>query len=287
MIFSTLPQSIQYQIYLLTSDDQFQKRFGEDEVLDQLDQLKYDPFIQYCELQLMLHNKIRMNVTKHIKQKGLWAKLIGLLYSRFCKQPTQYLQLEPLTLGLWAFLYTLKSPIVTEGENITMLDVNMFFYLLQTKKFDETLDKILQNSMNYCVEKMGISEVEAVDMFKKLLKINFRVLNMFPRLRIEKKNVFNGDWMTSIVTKVKQVSSYSTQELYKEISFCEVYYLFAQYCRENGSEAIYLRTEEEIQIEIDKRSTELVVDRLIEKNVIQQRDREYYIKQIHVVKEKN
>lgn len=259
MIFSTLPQDIQYQIYLLTSDDQFQKRFGEDEVLDQLDQLKYDPFIQYCELQLMLHNKLKMNEV----------------------------ELEPLTLALWAFLYTLKSPVVTEGENITMLDVNMFFYLLQTKKFDETLDQILQNSMNYCVEKMGVSEVEAVDMFKKLLKINFRVLNMFPRLRIEKKNVFNGDWMTSIVTKVKQVSSYSTQELYKEISFCEVYYLFAQYCRQNGSEAIYLRTEEEIQIEIDKRSTELIVDRLIEKNVIQQRDREYYIKQIHVVKEKN
>lgn len=259
MIFSTLPQSIQYQIYLLTSDDQFQKRFGEDEVLDQLDQLKYDPFIQYCELQLMLHNKLKMNEV----------------------------ELEPLTLALWAFLYTLKSPVVTEGENITMLDVNMFFYLLQTKKFDETLAQILQNSMNYCVEKMGVSEVEAVDMFKKLLKINFRVLNMFPRLRIEKKNVFNGDWMTSIVTKVKQVSSYSTQELYKEISFCEVYYLFAQYCRQNGSEAIYLRTEEEIQIEIDKRSTELIVDRLIEKNVIQQRDREYYIKQIHVVKEKN
>lgn len=259
MKFSTLPQSIQYQIYLLTSDDQFQKRFGEDEVLDQLEQLKYDPFIQYCELQLMLHNKLKMNEV----------------------------ELEPLTLAMWAFLYTLKSPIVTEGENITMLDVNMFFYLLQTKKFDETLNQILQNSTNYCVEKMGVSEVEAVDMFKKLLKINFRVLNMFPRLRIEKKNVFNGDWMTSIVSKVKQVSSYSTQELYKQISFCEVYYLFAQYCRQNGSEAIYLRTEEEIQIEIDKRSTELVVDRLIEKNVIQQRDREYYIKQIHVVKEKN
>lgn len=259
MIFSTLPQSIQYQIWKLTSDDQFQKRFGEDEVLDQLDQLKYDPFIQYCQLQLMLHNKLIMN---------------GV-------------QLEPLTLALWAFLYTLKSPVVTEGENITMLDVNMFFYLLQTKQFNETLDQLLQNSMNYCVEKMGVSEEEAVDMFKKVLKINFRVLNMFPRLRIEKKNVFNGDWMTSIVTKVKQVSSYSTQQLYKQISFCEVYYLFAQYCRQNGSEAIYLRTEEEIQIQIDKRSTELVVDRLIEKNVIQLRDRDYYIKQIHVVKEKN
>ena len=65
-----------------------------------------------------------------------------------------------------------------------------------------------------------------------------------------------------------------------------MYYLFAQYCRENGSEAIYLRTEEEIQKEIDFRSTELVVDRLIEKHVIEEKDRDYYIKQIHVIKEK-
>lgn len=259
MKFSTLPQDIQYQIYLLTSDDQFQKRFGEDETLDQLDQLKYDPFIQYCELQLMLHKKLKMyNV-----------------------------ELEPITLALWSYLYTLKSPVVTKGKDVSMLDVNTFFYLLQTKSFDETLDQLLLNSSNYCVEKMGVSEVEAVDMFKKLLKINFRVLNMFPRLNVEKKSVFNADWLSSIVTKVKQVSSYSTQELYKEISFCQIYYLFAQYCRQNGSEAIYLRTEEEIQIQIDKRSTELVVERLIEKNVIPQRDREYYIKQIHVVKEKN
>lgn len=285
MKFSTLPQNIQYQILKLTSDEQFQKRFGQDEKLDQLEQLKYDPFIQYCQLQLMLHNKIRVNVAKRVKQKGLWAKFIGLLYSYFCKQPTQQIQLEPLTLGLWAFLYTLKSPIVTEGDNISMLDVNMFFYLLQTKNYDLTLNQLLINSLNYCVEKMGVTEAEAVDIFKKLLKINFRVLNMFPKLKVEKKSVFNADWLSSIVTKVSQVSSYSTQELYKEIPFCQIYYLFAQYCRENGSQAIYLRTEEEIQIEIDQRSTELVVDRLIEKNVIQQRDREYYIKQIHVVKE--
>lgn len=259
MKLSNLPQDIQYQIYLLTKDDQFQKRFGEDEKLDQLEQLKYDPFIQYCQLQLLLHKKLKMNEV----------------------------QLEPLTLAMWAYLYILKSPIVAQGENITMLDINMFFYLLQTKNFDETLNELLINSNNYCVEKMGVSEIEAVDMFRKLMKVNFRVLNMFPKIKAEKKTVFNADQLSSIVTKVSQVSSYSTQELYKQIPFCQVYYLFAQYCRQNGSEAIYLRTEEEIQIEIDQRSTELVVDRLIEKNVIEQKDREYYIKQIHVVKEKN
>ena len=167
-----------------------------------------------------------------------------------------------------------------------MIDINLFFYLLQTKKYDIQLKQLYIDSANYCVEKMGITEAQAVEIFRKLLQINFRVLNMFPRLQTEKKPVYNADWITSIVTKVHQVCSYTTQQLYNQISFCEVYYLFAQYCRENGSEAIFLRTEEEIQVQIDKRSTELVVDRLIEKNVIEDKDRNYYIKQIHVIKEK-
>lgn len=258
MVFSSLPPEIQYQIYKLTTDDEFQERFGKDRKLDQLEELKYNPFIQYCEFQLTQHNKLKFN----------------------------NVQLEPLTLALWAFLYTIKSPVVVEEQNISMIDINLFFYLLQTKKYDIQLKQLYIDSANYCVEKMGITEAQAVEIFRKLLQINFRVLNMFPRLQTEKKPVYNADWITSIVTKVHQVCSYTTQQLYNQISFCEVYYLFAQYCRENGSEAIFLRTEEEIQVQIDKRSTELVVDRLIEKNVIEDKDRNYYIKQIHVIKEK-
>lgn len=258
MIFSSLPQNIQIQILKLTADEQFQKKFAQDETLDQLEDLKYDPFIQYCQLQLLLHQKLEIH----------------------------NVELEPLTLSLWAYLYSIKSPVVNNKDNISMLDVNMFFYLLQTKNFNNTFQQLLLNSFNYSTVVMGLSEKDAVDTFKKILKINFRVLNMFPRIGAECKTVFNADWMTSIVTKVHHVSSYTTQELYSEIPFCQIYYLFAQYCRQNGSQAIYLRTEEEIQVEIDKRSTELVVDRLIEKSVILEKDRDYYIKQIHVVKEK-
>ena len=258
MVFSSLPPEIQFEIYKLTTDDQFQDRFGKDKTLDQLEELKYNPFIQYCQFQLLNHNKLDFN---------------GII-------------LEPLTLSLWAFLYSIKSPVAVEEESITMIDINLFFYLLQTKKYNVQLKQLYIDSLNYCTEKMKMTEQQAVDIFRKLLQINFRVLNMFPRMKTNKKPVYNADWMTSIVTKVHQVSSYSTQQLYNQISFCEVYYLFAQYCRENGSEAIYLRTEEEIQIQIDKRSTELVVDRLIEKNVIEAKDRDYYIKQIHVIKEK-
>ena len=253
MTFTTLPPQLQYQVYLLTQDQQFQLRFGTDEVLNQLDQLKYDPVIEYNQVQFLFHNKV---------------KILGV-------------ELEPVTLGLWSYLYTLKSPIVFNDEEISSIDIDLFFYLLQTKDFGSAVDELFVKSMNYCQKSLHITEQKASQIIQNLVKISFRVLNMFPRLQAEKKAVFNADWITSIVTKVKQVSSYSTQEIYKDIPICEVYYLFAQYCRQRGSEAIYLRTEEEIMIEQDLRCSQLVVERLIELGHIAEANKSYYIDQIH------
>lgn len=255
MLFAKLPQNIQIQIYNLTTDQEFQKRFGEDEKLDQLEDLKYDAFIEYCEGQLLLHNKLKFSD----------------------------IEFEAMTIGLWMYLYTIKSPIVTDEDNISRLDVDLFFYLLQTKDFSDSMQKLVVKSLNYCQNVLHINLKTAAEILHKIIRINFRVLNMFPRIKAECRGSFNADWITSIATKVAQVSSYSTQEIYKDISFCEVYYLFAQYCRQQGSQSIYLRTEEEIQIEIDLRATELVVERLIEKGVIKDTERDYYIKQIHVI----
>lgn len=253
MRFSEVPFEIQVHIQQLTRDKVFQKRFAEDEVLDQLDQLKYDPVIEYNQIQLLLHNKL---------------KFYGL-------------QFEPMTLGLWAYLYTIKSPLVFEQKKATTLDADVFFYLLETKNYTLPLDELINLSINYTKDVLNFTKEQTQQVIQKLFKISFRVLNMFPRLKLDKQAVFNADWITSIVTKVSQVSSYSTQELYKQIPICEVYYLFAQYCREKGSEAIFLRTEEEILAEQDLRATTLVVERLIELGHINESNKEYYIKLIH------
>lgn len=253
MKFSEVPFEIQVHIQQLTRDKVFQKRFAEDEVLDQLDQLKYDPVIEYNQIQLLLHNKL---------------KFFGL-------------QFEPMTLGLWAYLYTIKSPLVFEQQKATTLDADVFFYLLETKNYTLPLDELINLSINYTKDVLNFTKEQTQQVIQKLFKISFRVLNMFPRLKLDKQAVFNADWITSIVTKVSQVSSYSTQELYKKIPICEVYYLFAQYCREKGSEAIFLRTEEEILAEQDLRATTLVVERLIELGHINESNKEYYIKLIH------
>lgn len=253
MRFSEVPFELQVHIEQLCRDKVFQQRFATDEVLDQLDQLKYDPFIEYNQIQLILHNKL---------------KFFGV-------------QFQPMTLGLWAYLYSIKSPLVFEQKTTTTLDADIFFYLLETKNFSLDLDELIKVSLNYSKDVLNFTKEQTQDVIQKLFKISFRVLNMFPRLKVENKPVFNADWITSLVTKVSQVSSYSTQDLYKQVPICEVYYLFAQYCREKGSEAIFLRTEEEILAEQDLRATTLVVERLIELGHIDETNKEYYIKLIH------
>lgn len=253
MRFSEVPIELQVHIEELVRDKQFQQRFATDDVLNQLDQLKFDPFVQYNQVQLALHNKLKF-------------------YD---------VQFQPMTIGLWAYLYTIKSPLVVKQKKVTNIDADLFFYLLQTKDFGNPLQILLMKSLNYSSEVLKLTHEQAVDVIQKLFKISFRVLNMFPRLREEKEAVFNMDWLTSLATKVKQVSSYTTQEIYKEVPICEVYYLFAQYCREKGSEAIFLRTEEEILAEQDLRATTLVVERLIQLGHIEESNKEYYINLIH------
>ena len=253
MNFSKLPFELQVHVEQLVRDKQFQKRFAEDQVLDQLDQLKYDPFIEARQQQLLFGNKL---------------KFYGI-------------EFENLTLSMWGFLYAIKSPIIEDKNVISDIDLNLFFYLLQTKDYNLNLVELMKQSFNYTQNVLNLTLEQAKDVFQKIIRINFRVLNMFPRLKAEKKAVFNADWITSIVTKVVQVCTYSTQELYKNISMCQIYYLFAQYCREKGSEAIFLRTEEEIVEEEDLRASTLVVERLIQLGHITEQNKSYYIDLIH------
>lgn len=254
MIFSKVPLNIQVQIQKLVGDQQFQDRFANDEILDQLDQLKYDPFIQYNQLQLLFHNKIK-------------------LYGK---------EFNPITLGLWGFLYTIKSPLIFLQKTCTTVDINLFFYLLETKNFTDPIDVLIAKSSHWAKENLNLSLQQIKEALQKIVKVNFRVLNMFPKYKIENNvPVFNVDWITSIASKVVQVSSYTTQQVYNQISVCQAFYLFAQYCREQGNEAIFLRTEEEIMQQQDLRATTLLVERLIELKVIDQDDKQFYINIIH------
>ena len=209
MNFRQLPIELQYEIAKLPADEQFQQRFGTDEKLLQLEQLKYDPVIEYNQVQLAFHNKIRIRREQYFQPEDSNKTFIQKVIAFFHKKEklSEYVYFEPITLGLWSFLYTLKSPIVFNNEQLTSVDVDLFYYLLQEKDFDSPPEQLFLKSLNYCGRVLHISQKQAIDIIQKLIKVSFRVLNMFPRIKLQEKPVFNLDWLTSIVTKVKTSSA--------------------------------------------------------------------------------
>lgn len=252
MNFNKLPQNIQQEIIQLTEDQVFQKRFAEDQQLDYLESLKHDKQIEFHELQLILNRKL---------------KLFGK-------------EFNPLSIALYSYLYSIKSNIVFDLQKVTSIDMDLFFYLLQTKDFNYDLKTVLLKSANYCQGVLKIKPEDIGKVFGKIYKICFRCLNLFPRSGEQKDALFNVDWITSIVSKVKPLTSYSTEELYKDVSMSQIYYYFANYCRMQGDQRIFIRTEEEILYEEDYRMCELIVDRLIEKGVIANTQRDNILNQI-------
>lgn len=252
MRLETFPQNIQQAVFNLTEDEQFQKIFAEDKQLDYLESLKHDKQIEKYQLLLTLNDTIN---------------ILGV-------------EVNPITLALYSYLYSVKSNIIFDVEKITTVDLDLFFYLLQTKDYGLDFKSVLIKSMGYCQKVMKLSLQEAVNLFQKIYKIEFRCLNLFPRTGQQKEALFNVDWMISIVSKVKPLTSYSTRELYKDVSLSQIYYYFANYCRMQGDQSIFIRTEEEILYEEDFRMCELVVDRLIEKGVIAKEQRDNVLKQM-------
>ena len=252
MKLNKLPYNIQNAIVDLTEDQQFQKIFAEDQRLDYLESLKHDKQIEFYQLQLYINKKL---------------KLFDIDFN-------------PLTVVLYSYLYSIKSPIVFDIKKTTIIDLDVFFYLLQTKDYNTDIATLFKNAFGYSKNVLKLDEKQVVKVFEKFYKVQFRCLNLFPKSEEEKEPLFNVDWITSLISKVKPLTSYTTEQLYKDISITEVYYYFANYCRMQGDQRIFIRTEDEILYEEDQRMCQLIIDRLIEKGVIQPQERNNMLKLI-------
>ena len=245
-----LPQNIVLQICLLTTDQQYNKKLSNDKKLDEINDQKHNQQIQFLQLQLLLHKKIRM---------------YGIDFN-------------PITIALFSYLYSIRSSIMIKDADITVIDLNIFFYLLQTKDYNSDISVVLQNSMNYCERVLKLNIEQVLNVFNKMYKVQFRVLSMFPnRSTGDNEGFFNLDWALNLISKVKPLVSYSTEQLYSDVSLMQVYYYFANYKRSNG-EAILIKPEDQILAEEDKRICQLALERLVQKNVIKKEQVDKYLK---------
>ena len=249
MILNNLPKNIVDEVFKLIEDQQFQKRFSEDKVLDMLQAQKHNKDIEFQQLQLLLYKK---NIIDGIAFK-------------------------PITLALYSYLYSIKSNIVFKIEDATIDDLDEFFYILQTGNYEHDIKQLVLKSDDYCNKELHLAQHEAIKIFNRLYQIQFKVFSLFPRISNEgEEPIFNVDWMLNIISKIKPYVSYTTEELYTKVSVMQIYYYYAQYLRNNGSDSIFIRSEQQILDEMDNRTIDLVLDRLIQKQIIKQDQRKEY-----------
>lgn len=248
MDLNRLPSNIAYEVKMLTDDDQFQKKFSEDKLLDYLEAQKHDKAIEFQQLQLLLYKR----------------NMIGGV------------AFKPITMALNSYLYCLESNIIKDVQKITMDDLDVFFYLLQTQNYTYDVQKLLRESHNFCKKQYNMNFNQAVYVFNQLSHIELKVLKLFPQASKENEQILNVDWMLGILSKVKPYTSYTTEQLYTKVSIMEIYYWYAQYRKNHGDNSIVARNNDEINDEMDSRMIELVVQRLIQKGILDSSKKQEY-----------
>lgn len=251
MNFRHLPQHVKKAIINLTVDDEFQKTFAEDPILDELEAEKYNEKDEYLALISVMNGKF----------------IIGQQEINF------------ITPAIWSFLYITKCPFVDNISKITPNDVDYVLYILVNglDKAGTSPQEIQYNATGFCI-KNNIDFIEAIEAILKLIKISFRPLKMFP-INLANRNIsprFDADWLTSIVAKVHQVTGLTPKFIMNQMSLTECCYYFAQYARMNSTQEIQMRTDEQLLKAMSERTVELILERLLQINIIEQKDVEEY-----------
>lgn len=251
MNFTHLPDDVKQAVINLTNDKIFQDRFAKDKILDDLESEKYNSQDEYFALLTVLNGKF----------------VIG-----------QY-EINAITPALWSFLYITKSPFVVNTERITKADVDFILYIL-SKGLNEagtSPQEIYMNSIGFC-EENGIDIMEAIRTILDLIKISFRPLKMFPTKNTDCQSQprFDADWLTALVAKVYQVTGLPPQKIINEMSLTECCYYYAQYQRMNSAQEIQMRSDDEIMLQMGKRTVQLILERLLEINIIEEKDVKLY-----------
>lgn len=239
MYFSKLPENIKTAIVNLTNDEVFQTRFGTDKVLDEIQSLKVNRSEEFQMLLQMFGQELIIN---------------GLPY-------------PPMTMAVWSFLWVSDSPVLKNGT-ITNVDLDMTFYLLYKGVDNFDVKEVIEKSHGFCKNILHLQVQDAMTVLAEIVAIAFKPLRLFPQTGAKAGELlFDADWLSNIITKVHAVTGYTPEHIMHKLSLTACCYYFAQWCRMQGSQNIYRRTDEEILILQMERSVDLICERLIELKV--------------------
>ena len=255
MHFQRLDKRLQEAVKALTADAEFQKRFNDDEVLNRLDDEKFNPALCFSEL---------------CSAAGIPVLIEGEHYS-------------PVKLLQYAYMWCIDSPLAKEtGKEVTELDLDIFFYTLEHKPDSDAGTTALKAFGE--VKRRGLSIEKASSIANALIGIAFQPLRMFPSTSAtvvgSQQPSFDADWLTGMVAKVSAVTGLKPDEVMSGLSLtaCCLYYI--QWCRMQGVQSISKRTSEEILKAQSERTDELIADRPIEKGVLRAEDRQSFLETV-------
>lgn len=189
---------------------------------------------------------------------------------------------KQLTPATWCFLFCIESPFVKETKReVHEADVDLFFYIVNNGIEDEDIVELAKKSFGWCKEH-NLSVDDALYVIKQLTSAAFSPLKMFPVTNSEGKQIslFDADWLTSLCAKVHEVTGYSPEYIMNNMSLNACCFYYIQYARHQGVKNIERASDEEILIAQDRRSCEMICDRLVELGVIKEEERADLFKKI-------
>lgn len=211
-------------------DDEFQKIFQEDEILEKLEKQRYNrtnEFFEFCLLD---------------KEGSI----------SLCNMPVQ-----KLTPKKWCLLWILKNQFTINAKKVTKQDIDNFLYVI-THDIN-SIQQIL-NAVDFCT-KNQIDYEQAEREILQYITINFKPLTMLPTVHsgMEEEPNYGIQWLIHLSSTVARMAGVSAVEVMNHYSINTCYYYLIEDLKEKGVK-IMVQSDEAISKAIFERTFELAND---------------------------
>ena len=243
-------KEIQEAIKQLPKDKIFQYRFGHDKKLDELQDERFNKKSLVRELQAFKN----------------------------CPLQVGNLKFSQMTIDAWSNLWALDSPFALGIDKISQADIDLL--LAAVDYHGDDLEELVKSSIDFC-KKREIPENIGIGICNALINLAFSPLKLFPdatevKLTKGQQPLYDAEWISSLISAVHQVTGAGAEKIRKQMSLNSVCHYYVEYAKSQGMKNIGKKSEPDIIQEMDVRSNQLIVERLIEKGIIKEEDKEYY-----------